>query len=51
MERVGQKPTRKALKTVSVNITERYKKKDIGTDDRKYEDDSELDSREQEDVD
>ena len=47
MERVGQKSNSKALKTVSVNITERYKNKDLCNDDRKHEDDCDIDSREQ----
>ena len=47
----GQKSNRKAFKTVSVNITERFKKNNAGTNHTKHVDDSVLDSREQQDVD
>ena len=42
----GLKSNRKALKTASVNITERFKKNNAGTNDTKHVDDSVLDSRE-----
>ena len=50
MESARIQPTRQDLKIISINITEKFKKKDVDTYKIKHEEDNVLDSLEQQDV-
>ena len=43
-------PTHQALKIVSINVTDKFKKKDVDTDQIKHEEENVLDSQQQQDV-
>ena len=43
-------PTRQALRIVSINITDKFKKKDVDTDQIELEEDNVLDHLEQQDI-
>ena len=50
MESAKMQPTRQALRIVSINITDKFKKKDVDTDQIEHEEDNVLDQLEQQDI-
>ena len=51
MESARKNPTLKTLKIVSVNITDKFKKKSPDTNEKKHEDDCQVVSKKQKDCD